>query len=191
MLEELRDVPVLTIPPNELHMLLGSVHLERCCTVLDPWASMHTVRDVFHEVVPSVQVISNDPTGQVSGADYAFSPLAADLYDELSLAVSALVCCPPTQFASEFLSLASRLPLEVSCVRVPASWVDNSCYEDQVFLHSLFIQNRVVQLRAVSSVNKWMSRYCWLCIFKDQDTMHSMLRLSAPTITFQPIYIMA
>jgi hypothetical protein len=45
-------------------------------------------------------------------------------------------------------------------------------------------------LRAVSTEHQWLSRFCWLCVFRDRDTMHAKVKLQVPHVSYQPIYLM-
>jgi hypothetical protein len=108
------------------------------------------------------------------GAQLQLGLFDEGLYPVRDQCSEAVVASLPTQFLLPWLRFMSVRSYAVVCLRVPQSWVDNGEFDVVVFLHGLRQQKRLVQVVCVQGEHV-PSRYCWLCLFKDQQQRELML----------------
>jgi hypothetical protein len=165
------EAPVM--PKWELECLFKVLSCSTLQRILDPWAITPVVRDVSGALRLSVKVFTNHPVAE-HGAQFEFGLFDQQLYPVHSQPCEAVVALLPTRLLLPWLQFMSLHSYAVVCLRVPQSWADNGDLDVMGFLHGLHQQKRLVRFLCTRGQHV-PSRYCWLCLFRDQQQRDFML----------------
>jgi hypothetical protein len=153
--------------PAVLNSLLAVLDFRHARVVLDPYAANRAVSKGFR--CGNTKLLLNDRHG---GVELWHEPIEQYLYRHVAgcTGLGAVICIPPEPLADIILVTALHFVESVVCIYVPQQWVAAAGRPRFQFLHAHEQQGTVLTITSVSD-----SSHCWVCIFRNHDTLLRML----------------